>query len=40
MARKALTIFAELLLVVTIIGLLVATWLPIQSFRDWLTRTF
>jgi hypothetical protein len=36
--KKAATIFAEVLLAASIVGLLVAMWLPIPAFRAWLTR--
>lgn len=38
MARRVLLILAEFFLIVATIGIIVATWLPIDGFRTWLTR--
>jgi hypothetical protein len=38
--RRALPILTEVILVICIIGIIVATWLPIEAFRTWLSHPF
>ncbi|HZZ42712.1 MAG TPA: hypothetical protein VFE58_07220 [Tepidisphaeraceae bacterium] len=40
MTKRLLLIFAEGLLILITIGLIAATWMPIDAFRAWLTRIF
>jgi hypothetical protein len=37
---RSLLILVEILLVLSIIGIIVATWLPIDRFRHWLQTIF
>lgn len=37
---RSLLILLEILLVISIIGIIIATWLPIDRFRNWLAHLF
>jgi hypothetical protein len=37
---RSLLILVEILLILTTLALITATWLPIDRFRHWLTQLF
>lgn len=37
---RSLLILVEVILILTVLGLIIATWLPIDRFRNWLQGFF